>query len=97
MLNNIITVADNMCPIKNFNVKKYRDPWISPEILELKRDKDKALKKAKRTKLDNDWNEARRLRNACLNRVRKAKGDLIGMKLDTNHCTKYHDMLHSIY
>ena len=83
MLENINNIADNMCPVKSFKVKKYRDPWISPEILEIIRDKDRALKRAKRTKLDEDWKEAKRLRNNCLGRIRKARGDLIREELDT--------------
>ena len=84
MLTNIIAVSDIMCPVKTFNIKKYKDPWITPEILGQIRDKDQALKKAKRTKKDDDWQIAKRLRNFCLSTIRKAKGDLVRNELDTN-------------
>ena len=50
MLTKITTVADVMFPEKSFKIRKYRDPWISPELLDLMRDKDIALKKAKNKK-----------------------------------------------
>ena len=67
-----------------FNIKKYKDPWITPELLEMIRDKDVALKKAKRTKRAADWHNARKLRNTCLSQIRKAIGDMIKNELDTN-------------
>ena len=84
MLAKINDVAKNMCPIKEFKIKRYRDPWISPEILEMIKDKDRASKKAIRTNSEADWIIARRLRNSCLSCVRKAKGDLIRNELNTN-------------
>ena len=98
MLLNINNVADWMCPMKNVNIKKYRDPWVTPEILELIRDKDQALKKAKRTKNDQNWKTAKRLRNSCLTQVRKAKGDLIRSELDNNKSDskKFRKKIHEI-
>ena len=84
MLHNINLIADDMCSIKNFNIIKHKDPWITPELLELIRDKDRALKKAKRTRSDNDWHISKRLQNSCFSRIRKAKGDRFKSELDTN-------------
>ena len=58
---NITDTLDTCCPLKNFTVKKYKEPWITNELLELIKDKDLALKKAKRTKIDADWEIAKRL------------------------------------
>ena len=30
MVSKINAVADMMCPVKTFNIKKYKDPWIKP-------------------------------------------------------------------
>ena len=49
MESNIRKVIDQMCPIKNFKVPSSKDPWITNELLEDIRDKDLALKKARRT------------------------------------------------
>ena len=74
---------EQMCPLKNFKIKKFKDMWISDEILELIKEKDCALRKAKRTKSNHDWLLARRLRNLCVSRVRKAKSDFIKNELKT--------------
>ena len=80
----ISTILDEMCPIKTFRIKQVKQPWITPRLLELILDKDKALKKAKKKKKLNSWNEAKRLRNACTNGLRKAKADYMKERLEIN-------------
>ena len=75
---------DIMCPIKIFKIKQVKQPWISPRLLELIKDKDKALKAAKKSKDPELWAEAKRIRNACTNRLRKAKTDFIKEQLITH-------------
>ena len=84
MLSKIIEVADEMCPVKTYNIKRFKDPWITPEKLEMIRDKDNALRKAKRSRKEMDWNVAKRLRNTCLSKIRKAKGDFVRNELNIN-------------
>ena len=50
MLTNITTSIDSICPKKIFKIKKYKEPWISQELLELIKDKDISPKKAKKSK-----------------------------------------------
>ena len=69
----ILYYTDLQCPLKEFKIKKVKDLWVTPELLEFIKDKDKALRKAKRTKSDEDWKIAKRLRNECLQRVRNCK------------------------
>ena len=65
MLNIFYNCIDEMCPIKNFSVKQEKEPWITPELLELIKDKDHAIKKAKKKQDDpNLWKQAKRLRNS---------------------------------
>ena len=84
MLENITKSLDEICPQKTFKIKKYKEPWINQELLEIIKDKDALLKKAKRTKLQGDWTAARRARNDCLAKIRKAKSDFITSELDSN-------------
>ena len=70
---NILRALNPMCPLKKFKIKKFKELWVSNNILEMIKDKDAALKKAKRTKDRNDWVLARRPRNDCVNVVRRAK------------------------
>ena len=82
--NNVIQSIDIMCPLKTYNIKKIKEIWVTNEMLELIHNKDLALRKAKRTKLSEDWKIARRLRNDCVSMVRKAKADYIQNELHEN-------------
>ena len=41
-------ILNQMCPIKEFRINKLKEPWITPQLLELIKDKDFKLKKAKK-------------------------------------------------
>ena len=58
---NILESLRIMCPLKTFKIRKFKEIWVSNEILELIKDKDAALRKAKRTKSETDWAIARRI------------------------------------
>ena len=79
---NISKIIEQLCPLKKFKIKKYKEPWVTNELLELIKDKDIALKRAKRTKLDQDWIVARQLRNSCLSQIRQAKRNFIQNQLN---------------
>ena len=80
----ILSYIDLQCPLKEFKIKKVKDPWVSPELLEFIKDKDKALPKAKKSKLATDCIIARRLRNECLQRVRNCKSEFMKNELNNN-------------
>ena len=63
MQSRMLEEIDRMCPIKVFKVNKAREPWVTNEALEAIRDKDRLLKRAKRTGKEEDWAQARRERN----------------------------------
>ena len=81
---NISTIIDEMCPKKVFKIKQIKQPWITPRLLELILDKDRVLKNAKKSRNKDLWLEAKRLRNACTNRLRKAKADYVRDQLEMN-------------
>ena len=85
MKQNIEEIIDNMCPIKTFKISKIKQPRITAPLIELIKDKDIALKNVKKKKDENLWKEAKRLRNICTNRLRKAKADYIKANLTNNH------------
>ena len=83
MKTNIEGIIDIMCPMKIFRINQIKQPWITPPLIELIKDKDKILKKAKKKKTDeNLWNQAKR--NMCTNRLRKAKADYVKSNLNNN-------------
>ena len=63
MEGNILKVIDEMCPIKSFKVAKFREPWITNESIEAIKDKDRLLRKARKSGREEDWAIARRARN----------------------------------
>ena len=75
MENNIRSEIDKMCPVKTFKVAANKDPWITNEILEEIRDKDLALKKARRTGKHHDWAFARNERNRVGRLIEVARKD----------------------
>ena len=71
----IIEQSDLMCPVKIYKVAAAREPWITNEAIEAIKDKDRLLKRARRTKSEVDWGNAR----VALNRVGR---DLENLKAD---------------
>ena len=76
MKHEIVNAVNMMCPIVKRRARCKNDPWISKEIVELINDKNKAMKRAKKTKSEDDWMLAKRLRNDVKDVVRKAKQNL---------------------
>ena len=65
-------------------VRKDRAPWVTDHILELIKDKDNALKRARRTKDPVDWRTSCTIRNRVIKTIRKAKSKFIRDSLENN-------------
>ena len=63
MYKTILSNIDAMCPIKSFKVTEFREVWMTNEAIEAIKDKDRAMRRAKRSRREDDWVEARRMRN----------------------------------
>ena len=59
LLDIIRTNIDEMCPLKCFKIKQEKEPWLSNRLIELIKDKDYALKRAKLRKDPILWAEAK--------------------------------------
>ena len=77
-------IIDVTCPLKSFNIKQVKEPWITPPLIELIKDKDMAIKQAKKGNDPVLWRNAKQLRNTCTNRLRKARADYIKENLENN-------------
>ena len=85
MMKIIYEIIDVMCPLKTFNIKQTKEPWITAPLIELIKDKDKAIKNAKKHKNNPQlWKTAKTIRNSCTNRLRKARADFIKENLENN-------------
>ena len=84
MLDILYNCINVMCPIKTFRIKQEKEQWITPALLELIKDKDSAMRRAKKRNDPELWKKAKRLRNNCTKRLRKAKEDFIKENLNNN-------------
>ena len=48
---------EELCPLKTFKVSKAREPWVTNEALEAIKDKDKLLRRARKTGKEEDWTQ----------------------------------------
>ena len=85
MCNKIISIADQMCPLKSYKVAQAKDPWITNEVLEMIKDKDRLLRKAKKHKLAADWENAKLARNNTNAVIQQAKTNFIRENLNEHH------------
>ena len=69
----LLNVTNKHAPFIQKQVKGQLCPWLSSEIKELMNDRDKAMRKSRRTKSDSDIAAYKLLRNRCNNKVRSAK------------------------
>ena len=84
MLKIITEEADKMCPVREYNIKNSKPPWLANELIEQMKDRDYFYSKAKRTSNDDDWNIAKFHRNQVNFNIRKAKADFIKDQLKNN-------------
>lgn len=80
----IYRTADRHCPLKSYRGKKVLPQWLTPELHELMFERDFLYKKAKRSRTEEDWLIARRLRNLCNSSIRMAKNDYTKLLLKTH-------------
>ena len=75
---------NKICPIREFCFKKDKPPWLTNDLLELIKDKDYLLKKARKSKLDIDKANARQARNLVNSLIKRVRSDYVKEQLDAN-------------
>ena len=88
MLTNIMSTIDNMCPLKKYKVAKAKEPWVTNEILEMIKDKDRLLRRAKYKNTENDWALARNAIHNTNYQIRRAKANFIQDILEIHQDSK---------
>ena len=81
--NTVIQILDIMTQLRTSTFSKTRPEWLTAEIIEMMKDRDQALKRAKRSGEPEHMKIARKLRNKTNNTTRSAKNDFILQKLET--------------
>ena len=84
LLANIMTAIDEMCPLKQYKVAQAQEPWVTNEILELIKDKDRLLRRAKNRNTQIDWDLARTARSNANFQIRRAKANFVQENLNIN-------------
>ena len=77
LIDKILSILDEFCPEKHHKIFSYREPWMNKDIMEFIIDKDKALKTAKKSNIDDDWKYARMLRNNVGSLIDSAKKNFL--------------------
>ena len=75
---------DQNCPIKSFRTKDKTPMWVTREVILLGKDRDRAWKKARLSNNDEDWENAKRLRNWANNASKAAKAHYLQNELNNN-------------
>ena len=72
-----------MAPLRTYTFRKDRPEWLIADLIEILKDRDRAMKLACKSKLIIDKKEARTLRKIANKAVKSAKSDYLLNKLDT--------------
>lgn len=89
--NFIIGTLDRHCPYHTVRVRKDKPAFISEDLLELFRQRDRAFSKARRTGIKSDVESARALRRKATSLLRKARQTFIQEQMRTANgdCKKF--------
>ena len=98
ILNRLMPILDDMCPVRTFRIKNYRPEWITDELIEQIKDRDYFYKKAKADNGEDSWNIARHLRNVTNANIRNAKKEFVIDKLNNcnSDCKKFWHTIKSV-
>ena len=73
-----------MCPVREYIIKTKHQEWLTPEIIEIQKDRDYFFNKAKNSNTDGDSFVARNLRHIANKAVRAAKAEFVKAELHRN-------------
>ena len=79
--NQLKSVFDNHVPLIEKQTKGKKSPWLSKKSMN---DRDSLLRKARKSKHKNDWTAYKRLRNFCINSVKRSKAKFYKNLVDEN-------------
>ena len=82
MFNIFSEILDKFCPINHFKFAKERPPWLTDDLVNLMKERDRCLTKFRSTKLEIDKIEMRRMRNLVNITVKNARAVFIKDQLE---------------
>ena len=92
-------IFNNNAPNIEKKVKGRPCPWLNKSIKSKMNERDKILRKARKTNLENDWLLYKKLRNRCNNLLRQAKSKYHQDQLNENKLNpkRFWDALKKIF
>ena len=84
MVKEILKQADDSCPIRAHRVNAQREPWMTNEAMEAIKDKDRLMRRAKRSGKALDWQHARRARNQVGRDLENLRADFLKREQEIN-------------
>ena len=81
----LLNVIDKHAPLKRKRIKKKESPWITDDILQLIRNRNKLKQHAKLTKKIEDWKRYKKARNYITTEIRKAKREHVTNTIKTSN------------
>ena len=96
--NNIRTSLDRMCPVRNLTVPKHKPDWLTADIVQLMRKRDKVYQNARKNNDPVIWRKARFLRNRVESLINQYKCNKIQNELQQNaqHPKKFWNNIRTI-
>ena len=79
--NSIEKILDTLAPVRDFRFGCTKPGWLSNDLMELMKDRNRALKKAAKTKSEIDKKNARSIRNLTNQYIKTARSDYIQEQL----------------
>ena len=73
-----------MCPQRDMSGKVYDDPWVTREIIEMIKDKDRLIRAAKASGREEEWEVAKRARNFVSSQIRNLKSEFLVEEQENN-------------
>ena len=80
---NMEMVLDILAPVRNFKFGSSKPGWLSNDLMELMKDRNHALKRASKSKNENNKKYARNIRNLVNHQIKKARSDYVQEQLNT--------------
>ena len=84
MMSKILHILDAVCPEKHFKFAKNRPNWLTNDLINLMKERDRSLKAYLKSKSENDKKEMRRLRNLVNITVKNARAEYVKDQLETH-------------
>ena len=79
----IIPIVDKHAPLRNTRIKQKESPWMTTDILQSIRKRDRLKLKAKKSKSLVDWEKYKKARNNVTNNIRQAKRNFISTNIES--------------